>query len=113
MGHSLAILRAILRPEIASRRRSASKTRLLRTLRGHPHATEIEHARPGALNQANAGRGIPPAGGQGVVGSAGCQPNGDHTMTDRVLLAFALAARRWLPAAAAPKVAPCCARRRR
>jgi hypothetical protein len=30
------------------------------------------------------------AGGQ-VVGSAGCQPNGHHTMTDRVLLALALA----------------------
>jgi hypothetical protein len=42
------------RPEIVSRRRSASKMRLLGTLRGHPHATEIEHARPGALNQANA-----------------------------------------------------------
>ena len=78
------------RPEIASRRRSASKTRLLGTLRGHPHATKIEHARPGALNQANAGRGVPP--GRGSRSSArGGQPIGDHTMTDRVLVALALA----------------------
>ena len=45
----------------------------------------------GTLNQANAGRTAPPGRGQGVVGSAGCQPHGDHTMTDRVFLALALA----------------------